>query len=334
MLMKKNSDFNEWKFVQKEDKKKQNLFDRFFDRIKNSFQKNNKESEEQRRLSGRIQDLHVLADQVLGKLEEIRTILKTSHSHDIYTYVHDYIDIITKEVKRNSLAIDLSKSVTSQAKAFKRYNLWLEKAKLWIHICSHMNNQDKMEQEIIHYMVRDFLEVIDRDLQVIDDYQEHMVNDLALNEDEKIDLALMLESKLDPYIKSLYSLRTVPKQLSLKEVAEWKKQIDAKREKYFDAALHAIDKLIEESNPSILSDFDGDHLMEALSEIVFLENEIPNLHDEIYIVKGHVNKSLLNKLQALENKAHELNLNLRLTPDLIDRLQSLIKVLQEIRGLV
>lgn len=333
-MAKTDSDSGNWKFYQKPVKKRLNLLDRFVDRIRSTFQRFQNKPQQELQLAGRIQDLQKTADFILKQLNDIKEELRKEIDAETFGQIEEVVDPLIKEFSRLKKSVDQPLSVTQQAKTYQRYSQWIEKAKLWVQICSKANDKEAIIKAIINYTVDDFLEVIDRDIQVISDYQEHMLDALAVEEEEKMALAQRLELRLNSYLKGLTDLRVPPTDLPLHEIAIWKAQVDKRREKYFDAALHAIDKVINSTIPDTSGQEEHEHLVDVLSQIVYLENEAPILFDEIYTaknLKGDQISGLEARLTSLEQEIHQLNLDLRLTPDLIDRLQTVSDMLEQAR---
>lgn len=310
------------------------MLNRFVDRIRSTFQRFQNKPQYDSQLAGRIQDLQKTANSVLTQLRTIKDELRNEIDQDIFSYVEEIIDPIIKEVSRLHKSMEQPASMRHQAKTYQRYSQWIDKAKLWVQICSKVNDKEAIVKAIIRYTIDDFLMVIDRDIQVINDYQEHMLDALAVEEEEKIALAERLGTRLEPYLRGLNDLRTKPKELPLKEIALWKAQVDKRREKYFDAALHAIDKIINDTIPDSSGPEEHEHLVDVLSQLVYLEHEAPNLYDEIFMsVNLSVEKINIfeSRLLLLDQEVHQLNLDLRLTPDLIDRLQVISEMLDQAR---
>jgi hypothetical protein len=310
------------------------MLNRFVDRIRSTFQKFQNKPQDEHHLAGRIQDLHKTANLVLKQLKAIKTELQHEMDEGLFAYVEEILDPIIKEVSRLHKSIEQPSSVMHQAKTYQRYSQWIEKAKLWVQICSKANDKEAIVKAIIRYAIDDFLVVIDRDIQVINDYQEHMLDALAVDDDEKIALAQKLEMRLEIYLKGLEALRSKPQDLPLQEIAVWKAQVDVRRERYFDSALHVIDKVINETIPDTSGPEVHEHLVDVLSQIVYLEREAPRLYDEIYRGKRLTKAELKDyemSLNALSQEVHQLNLDLRLTPDMIDRLQVIEEMLEQAR---
>lgn len=331
----KDSNTGGWKFSpRKPEKRRMSMLNRFVDRIRSTFQKFQNKPQQDSHLAGRIHDLQTTANSVLKQLRVIKDELKNEIEPEIFSYVEEVVDPIIKEVSRLHKSMEQPGSIMHQAKTYQRYSQWIEKAKLWIQICSKVNDKEAILKAIIRYTVDDFLEVINRDMQVINDYQEHMLEALAVDEDEKIALAQRLELRLDPYLRGLNDLRTKPRELPLQDIALWKAQVDKRREKYFDGALHAIDKVINDTIPDTSGEEEHEHLVDVFSQIIYLEHEAPSLYDEIYLAKSPTPEEMNifeSRLTMLEEEVHQLNLDLRLTPDLIDRLQVIAEMLDQAR---
>ena len=331
MSHQKKSDAEKGKFYpQKLEKWPTSMFSRFIDRIRSTFQRFQNKPQPDHELAGRIQDLQKTANSVVKQLHTIKDKLKNEIDQELFSHVQEIIDPIIKEVSRLNKSIGQPTSVVHQAKAYQRFSQWIEKAKLWIQFCSKTNDKEAILKAIIRYIVEDFLEVIDRDIQVINDYQNHMLDALAVEEEEK--LTVLKNLNLEPYLQGLRSLQTKPNELSLHEIALWKAQVDKRREKYFDEALHTIDKVINSVIPDSSGEEEQEHLVDVLSQIVYLEREVPQLCDEIdRDMNPAPDKRIAfeSRLSLFEQEVHQLNLDLRITPDLIERLQIIIEMINQ-----
>lgn len=331
-MIQNDSNSNNRRSPKKFEQKPLSMLNRFVDRIRSTFQRFQNKPQQDIQLVGRIRDLQRTANSVLEQLCKIKDDLKSQIDPKTFSYVEEIIEPVIKEVSRLHKTIEQPGSIIHQAKTYQRYSQWIEKAKLWVQICSKASDKEALIKAIIRYTIEDFLEVIDRDIQVINDYQEHMLEALAVEDEEKIILAQTLETQLQPYLKSLSDLRAKPRDLPLHEIALWKAHVDKRREKYFDAALHMIDKMINSTIPDTSGHNEHEHLAEVLSQIVYLENEAPKLYDEIDMsedVSGSQIKIFESRLITLEQEIHQLNLDLRLTPDLLERLLIISEMLDQ-----
>ncbi|MBS4170322.1 hypothetical protein [Neochlamydia sp. AcF95] len=317
-------------FIKEPTKKRLTILARFVDRIRSTFQRFQSKPPQEHPLVGRIQDLQSKASAVLIQLQAIKNELYKEIDAEAFVYIEEVIDPLIKEVSRLHKSIEQPRSVLHQAKTYQRYNQWVEKAKLWIQICSKTTDKEALFKAVIRYTIDEFLEVIDRDVQVITDYQEHMLEALSIDEEEKINLAQRLDVRLQSYLHALNALKIKPENLPLKEIAVWKAQVDKRREKYFDAALHAIDKIVNQSLPDLHGDEENEELKDVLIQIAYLEKHIPPWYDEINLAETlafNQKAAFKSQLELWEQKIHRLNLDLRLTPELIERLKTLNEII-------
>lgn len=328
----KDTNSGQWKFYKKPEKQRLSMLDRFVDRIRSTFQRFQSKPQKDLLLTGRIQDLQKTAQSVLRQLNSIKEEIKIEIDSEIFSQIDEVLEPLIKEFSRLRKSMEEAGSVTHQAKTYQRYSQWIEKAKLWVQICSKANDKEAIIKAITHYTIENFLEVIDRDIQVINDYQEHMLDALAVEEEEKIALAQHLEGRLSSCLKALNGLRRRPENLPLREIAIWKAQVDKRRERYFETALHIIDKVINETIPDTSGHEEHEHLADILSQIAYLEQEAPSLYNEVDAIQKidpEQKEFFHSRLIILEEEVHHLNLDLRLTPDLIDRLQAVYELLEE-----
>lgn len=316
-------------------KEQRTLLDRFVERIRLTFVLfQNKPNSSEMQLAGRIQDLRRTTDSVCAQLKYFQTQLKTHIDEELYSSLESVIEPMLRDIERISKAILQSGTATQQAQAYRRYTQWIDKAKFWIQICSD-GEKEVILKAVCEHTIDQFFELIDRDLQVIEDYLEHMLDAQILYVEEKQSLLSKIEKKLEPYMKGLVALKEKPTACSLPELAEWKCKVDKRREKYFDGALHSIDKIIGQVNPELNSEETHEHLVEILTQIAYLEEQIPKLYDEILRSDSVDNFSydvIFSALSSLDEEIHKLHLDLRLTPELVDRLRVLRNLVLKSKG--
>lgn len=312
--------------IQVKIKVKTTLLDRFVERIKSSFLFFQAKPETDIQLIGRIQDLKKRIFDVLSQLKSIKNKIKNDFDPELSKFIEAIIEFLLKDIERIEKSSERQTSVSQQAHSFQKYAEWLEKAKFWVTLCSQTKDKKNIQIAVVEHNINEVLDMIERDLQIIHDYMEHMIDNLSIDEKEKKLIFQTLETRLNPYIKSLKALKIKPSNIDLKGIIPWKAQVDKRREKYFDGALHAIDKIITDINPLSTSDESHDHLVDILSQIAYLEEEVPRIYQEI-IESGTIDEIrrgvIRLTLNTLQEEVHQLNLDLRLTPELIDRLQTI-----------
>jgi len=309
-----------------------NLFGRFVDRIKTTLFQTSKKD-----LKGRVQELEKNADQVLRKLHTIKEELRSQIDGDVFTYVETLMEPMARDVKRIQKLMNDQASLADPAKAYKKYNDWIERAKLWVELEAKVDDQVAVIKTIIQHTFTDSDCMIDQDLQVISDYESHILSDLPVSEEEKKSLQKSLQEKISSDLESLAHLKEKPTNLELRKVTQWKSDVDRNRSHYFNSALREIDAFVQNIFPVQDSGEQHEHLVEIFLQIAKLEEEVPRLLFEIHhsdLEDAMQKKRLQMRLVPFQFEIHQLNLDLRLTPELFERLQDVQSKVQSIENLL
>ncbi len=282
-------------------------------------------------LAGRIHELRHNADEVVDELKQIYNQLSKELDPRLFAFVQAIIDPLLRDIGPISTSMQ-SSNAALQAKAFKRYSEWAEKAKIWIDLCHTVKQKDKIILAVVNHLIGESIEMIRRDIQIINDYQEHSISHLPLPDDEKQLLRSELKHAITPYLQKLSDLTALPGTISLEEVSPWRGDIDKRRQKYFELALQTTDSLIEKSFPEFTSEEAQEHLLEVCSQLNFLEEQLENLEEETEnhdLSDPSKRRLLILGWISLEEATHRLHLDLRLTPDLVERIQTIMKKIEE-----
>jgi hypothetical protein len=274
-------------------------------------------------LQGRIHELKSHADNYHVQLLKIKSQFDKEVDVEAYTFIEAIIDPLLKEVT-SMQSIFIQGNAAQQAKIFKKYGEWIERARVWVHFHARVSHKQQIIDAVVHHLIGAALTCIDRDRQIIQDYQIHQLASLNLKPEAKLRLEEEMQRSIQPYLDRLKILKQRPKVISLDELAKWKEKIDENRQVYFENALHAVDILIEQEAPFNYSVEANEHLCDALSETAYLEREVAALHAEIergVSTDSIVCQALSDHLTALAEEVHRLTLDMRLGWDLIERLQ-------------
>lgn len=307
----------------------------FIDRLKAALGFRTQGEKQAKRLAGRIQDLYTTADSVLEQLVRIESSLKASLDSELFSYVHNVMHPLIDEAKRIKNVMKMKGTPSEQARIFEKYTQWVEKAKLWVRLSQKNQAPNQIEAAVVTFVMNEVNNLIDRDIQVISDYQEHLLKMEHISREDERRLRYLLLPLLAKHVIAIVSLKqTNPAmRIELSHMAEWKKQIDQKRQRHFEAALQDIDRVLERLTLTIPSNEEHEHLVEILSQIAYLEEELPQLlHDIKSKANGDESRqAYLSTLDSLERETHNINLDLRLTPDLVERLEDIYSMIEEAR---
>jgi hypothetical protein len=208
----------------------------------------------------------------------------------------------------------------------------MTKATLWIELEEKITDSRVIIDAVIHHHFHGSNDLIDQDLQVIRDYEMNTLEMLPLNEEEALALKKQIEIELLPPLQTLISLKDKPLIENLDALFLWIDEVDRRRSQLFDKSLHIIDHMVQAVSPESATEEGHEHLVEVLTQLAFLEEEIPQVIAE-FQYREHLSverrRLVETRRKALEEELHALNLNLRLTPDLCERLQRLLGLLSE-----
>lgn len=304
-------------------KRDSNVFSRVVDMFEKTFQLLKTRSEPDSNLAGRIQEIRQTADSVNAQLQSIKKELQRQVDDELYIYIEAIIDPLLREASRIERSMQTNQGSIQQAQTFKRYNEWIDKAKLWIHFASFNQSKETISKFVIKQTVKDFLDLIDRDLRLIEDYRNQAIESLSLNPNDKEAFVKRLNNILQPYQQTFKSLKELPeKEIPLKELSHWKINIDKRRDRYLNHILQVIDNLVGDTQSNDLEKYE--HVVDLLEQIEFLEESIPKIIENIHKKSDLFDtQTLLTQLLAAEESVHQLYTDLRLPQDLADRLHKL-----------
>lgn len=299
-------------------------------------------------LSGRIQTLQDDAREMLEALTALKNELEFEADPDLTSSIEAVVNPIIRDVHRLQ-KYHAPESVEERLVAVENYTQWIDRAKPWADFFSHhFKDRAAVIQAVINYTIRSASEMISRDMQIISDYQEHKLLEVADTDSEREQFKQAIEVELTDLITKLTTLQNdIPKQLealSLKQLEDWKKRIAGQREEYYNLSLQAIDKAISSIAPVALPSSAlaatqelHDHVVKNLTRIVILEETIVPLLQEIehnQPLDQDLRQELAARLAPLENDVNLLHQELDLTPELAERLLLVQVMLDEAKTMI
>lgn len=220
-------------------------FVRFVQKIGQIFGRSNSQKSELK-LSGRILELQARADQVFSELVVFKKEIKEKIDGELFSLVVVFLDPLMKETGRAIPHAGNDENAVHQVKLFSRYIESIEKANDWVQIGRDAGNREELERAIIRQVAKEFLQKIDRDIQVIQDYLSCALSGVRKSEKIKNELSESLMPNLTFKFRALGELKLLPEDFSLQSFMQWRIFSDEKRERYFSEALHLIDRFAEE----------------------------------------------------------------------------------------
>lgn len=306
---------------------------RLFQKVNQLFKK---EAPVDTKLIGRIFELQSLVEKILFDLLSFRNEYEKNGDPYLFSFVGSILEPLIKELTRIHQVIERQENATQQVKMLHRCMELVEKAKAWINLGIDYS-KEKVHQTILSHTIQEFRTSIDRDIQVIQDYLDHSLEGIEGHDSFKSLLKTHIEPELTPHIVKLKELKEkCPNETSLEFMTKWRAEVDQSREKYFSICLHAVDTIINKAIPREDSKEEPFHEAEILSHLMTLEFEVDKLKNLIEEQNSFDDKKLRaywTTLNKLEEEAHELNSNLRLSSEQAERVQTLLETLSQFRDI-
>ena len=243
---------------------------RFFQRVNQLFKR---EPPKEVKLSGRIHELQTTANNALLELLTFKNSLEKQTDAYLFSQVCGVIDPIIKEMARIQKNREHEEAPTQQVKIFHRYVECIDKAKVWIELGNHLDDQKVIYQAVVEHTIREFHVRIDRDIQVLQDYLSQALHHIDWSEELKEAFTIQVLPGLRSDIERLEQLKQLPSDTSLQALTRWRAGADHARENCFSEALHIIDVFADERAPSPapMAERENEHSVQILVQLTLLE---------------------------------------------------------------
>jgi hypothetical protein len=158
---------------------------------------------------------------------------------------------------------------------------WDEQAKRWAQLHSKWHDRNSLIEKILEAVVDRTRYLIDKDIQVIHDYQIQSLAHLEQESEAFKNVEKRLEHAIEDPLKQLMSLRNKPSEYtSLKQASEWIEKLQERRESYFDQLLMKIDHVMKDT--VYVEDVeDWSLFLEIEGEIIFMESELHQINIDL-----------------------------------------------------
>jgi hypothetical protein len=314
----------------------------FFERVRSflpSFRKN--EPDSQKRLVGRIHiEVHLDAHKTLEELKKMKEWMQTElvggDAGELWTSIEAVINPMIREFTQLDRKVSNIRNEDEKNQAIQVVTDWVEKAKGWVALCSKPHDREDIINAVVAHTMEMTKKVIERDVKTLFDYREHELSALELDIKGIQELELLLDEALLPYIGGLISLEQIkPESLQLQALSNWKAEIDMARNRYFNQALHAMDNVIKKYAPFAPVIEEQEHLKEIINQLDFLEHEISVFMHRMEVCdlqNPTQRKALKVALDFFHEQIDALYADMRLTPELAERLQEIAQELEKTKN--
>jgi hypothetical protein len=273
------------------------------------------------------------AQNILSRLSIIKEDLRQNVDDKLFTHVEGVMDPISSRIR------SISKHLSTETEQVKAFDFWINtKVKPLVDFfATRSGDREAIVNAVVEHIIESSSNQIETDLKVVKDDQMHKLGNLIVSDTEREAIEKRVEKALTPLILQWNELKKPPQDLTIERLNSWKTEVDSQRSKYYHIAMDIIDSIIPDSdqdNPS--SEEMHEQLLINFKQMADLENAIPQIMERIAkgdLLDGEV-EHLTERVSNLESEAHQLHQELRLTPELVDRLSVAEKKLQTLRHLL
>jgi hypothetical protein len=185
---------------------------------------------------------------------------------------------------------------------------WNEQAKRWAQIYERLHDSKGLMNRILEVISERTKHLIDKDIQVIQDYQTQSLAHLPPESEAFKSLEERLKEAIDDPLKQLISLRRDSLHTSIQQASDWMAKLQASRETYFDQLLMKIDHVTKEV-VHIDEQVDSNTYHEIEGEVIFMERELQHInHDlaQIHLGDESDRQFIAGRLEGLLDHAEEM----------------------------
>lgn len=299
----------------------QSIFQRFKAVAVHLFTGQDQKAEQQ--LNGRIHALQNTANQVLTALNQIKAELASEEDPDLINSLDAVVKPIVRDVERLQRKSAHPNSLAEQEDAAEHYSAWIERAQPWVHFLStNLKDRKAIINAVVKHTIIASEEMVKRDLQVIKDYQNHKLAELATNNSDRSQLQKRLDIALSKHLADLSRLqRSEPakvEDIGLKELEVWKERVETLREKLYNKSLEIVDDIFRDIHPILESKEEHDRVLLNLNRMAELEEDILQLQRDL---RKHVldEEDINARLEQYEKEINHFSKDLKETPELKER---------------
>ncbi|WP_068467744.1 hypothetical protein [Candidatus Protochlamydia phocaeensis] len=272
-------------------------------------------------LSQRFQELRIGAYALITQLDQQRPLILEKFDGLLFPLAKEILDDLFREAER--LRDDLEKGLESLQKLSSMD--WVAHINDWRHICIKWEDQKRLTEDVLKLLSERTSQLIDKDIQVVQDYQNQSIAHLSIETQEFKKLETRLAQATEEPLKYLRELKTQVKHpSSLKQASDWIANLHKQRESYFDQLLMKIDSIVKEV---VIPDegHDLELLKEVDNELDFVEKELNSIYHLLPQLDREDEKNILFTMARLEGLYDHVNdfESISLSPNLKNRLNKI-----------
>lgn len=253
----------------------------------------------------RMQDLKGTAETVIEQFSEQKKTILQKFDNLIMPIAKEVLDGFLEEAKGLKSKLDEKLDHLEETTPDE----WNDQAKRWAQIYERWNDSKGLMERILEVVSDRTKYLIDKDIQMIQDYQTQSFAHLHPESEDFKNLEERLEDAIEDPLKQLVALRKgFSKQTSIQEASEWITNLQEKRQAYFDQLLMKIDHVTKEV-VHVEERVDANTYQEIEGEIIFMERELEHINEDlaqIHLGDESDRQFIAGRLEGLLDHAEEM----------------------------
>lgn len=260
-------------------------------------------------LTKHLEDLRVLCSQIIEQFNEQKRVILRRFDHSIIPIATIILDSLIKDAEHLKMMfyakLDRLDLVTIDE--------WQNEVLLWEALYLQWSDRKSLIVKILKNIAAHANYLIDRDIQIVKDYQTQSLKGVSKESHSLGDLEKRLAKAVEGPLKELIALRNQPKDyFSIQQVSEWMIKVHAERENYFDQLLMKIDYVMKDV--VYVEDIeDWTLFLEVEGEVVFMETEFDQINEDLSqmrFMEESDRQFILGRLEGLLDHLDHLSQNL------------------------
>jgi hypothetical protein len=257
-------------------------------------------------LVDRLQDLKATASTIIRQLQEQKKVILQRFDHWIMPIAQDVLDRLLQDANQLKEKLEDKLDHLDQTTS----DDWEEQAKRWTQLYAKWHDRNALVEKILEVVADRTRQLIDKDIQVIQDYQTQSLAHIPQESETFKNLEERLAHATEEPLKQLMSMRNKPKEhTSVQQASEWIANLQQRRESYFNQLLMKIDHIMKDV-VHVDEKKDWASFLEIEGEIIFMERELHHINTDLSHLRRedeNERQFLFARLECLLDHAQELD---------------------------
>ena len=249
--------------------------------IRNMSEQSRQTHSQDKRFSNRLQDLKMMMQQVSLQFKEQKKAILQRLNHWMLPIAKEVLDEMLQDFEQMKTQLKEKIEQSDQVSSGD----WEKEERQWSHLYFKWSDRKAVMKQIVEVVKHRTSRLIDKDIQVIKEYQQQSLSYLEPESEAFKDVERRLAKAIEAPLKELHNLKIVPvEHVSLQQASEWVKTLQVKRETYFNQSLTKIDHVLQDVVHQVEEDQDWSAFVEDEGELLFMEKELHQMNQELVYV--------------------------------------------------